>query len=217
MEPENKKKSSAHINLLKGYNMLLYFAGSMIMNEPTDECVNDFWAKGTLRKLPVSSSNPRFIKAASMLRESCQDSEKCRIKLADDFYRLFALTGLLLAPPRASHYLKRGAGNLNNRLDITEFYNSYGWHLKSRGKQPDDHLGIELLFLTKLADKYITLDDYPSCNEMKKEIRRFIDHYLLSWLSGWNDDIQEYARTHCYKGIATLIYASVEDLYRIFE
>lgn len=217
MVSENQKISADRINLLKGYNMLLYFAGSMIMSEPTEECVIDFWAKGTLRKLPVSSQNPRFIKAASLLRESCQVKEICRINLADDFFRLFAKTGLPLAPPRASIYVKRETKNYNNSFDITGFYNSYGWHLKPRGEQPDDHLSIELLFLTKLVDRYLTLDDDPCCCEMRKEIRNYIGNYLLSWISSWSDDMQEYARTNCYRGIATLIHASIEDLYMIFE
>ena len=43
--------------------MLLYFAGSMIMYEPSEECVVDFWTNGILKSLPVSSSNPNFIQA----------------------------------------------------------------------------------------------------------------------------------------------------------
>ena len=217
MEPENRRISSDRINLLKGYNMLLYFAGSMIMSEPTDECVIDFWAKGTLKNLPVSSSNPRFIKAASLLRDSCEDKETCRRRLEEDYYRLFAVTGLPLAPARASVYLGKGEIRGTQVQRITEFYDSYGWIAKSNGKAPDDHLGIELLFLTKLIDKYLHLDDEPCCFEMKKEIRRFIDQHLLSWVPKWNDDIQEYAHSYCYKGIATLIFASIEDLYKIFE
>jgi len=214
---ESYKPATEHINLLKGYNMLLYFAGSMIMSEPTEECVIDFWVKGTLRKLPVTSSNPRFIKAASQLRESCEDEETCRVRLAGDYFRLFAVTGLPLAPARASIYLKHEDKYRNGALNITEFYNSYGWHLKPRGESPDDHLGVELLFLTKLIDKYLQLDDDPCRVEMKKEIRLFIDRHLLSWIPLWNEDIQEYARTYCYKGIGTLIHASIEDLYAIFE
>ena len=50
--------------------MLFYFAGSMIMHEPSEECIVDFWEKGILKNLPVSSTNPNFINAASQLRES---------------------------------------------------------------------------------------------------------------------------------------------------
>jgi uncharacterized protein YqgQ len=68
-------------NILKGYNLLLYFAGSMIMYEPIEECVVDFWKQGILAKLPVSSSNPNFARAASLLRESCSDKSLCLERL----------------------------------------------------------------------------------------------------------------------------------------
>jgi TorA maturation chaperone TorD len=63
----------------------------------------------------------------------------------------------------------------------------------------------------------MVLDDDACCCEMRKEILRYIDQYLLSWIPRWNEDVQEYAHTHCYKGIGTLIYAGVEDLYKIFS
>jgi len=216
MKSENNKIATERKNLLKGYNMLLYFAGSMIMNEPTEECVIDFWAKGTLKKLPVSSLNPRFIEAAALLRDSCDDKDSCRKKLSEDFFRLFAVSGLPLAPAYASIYLAHGNDNGSPREKISEFYHSYGWESRSQGKVPEDHLGIELLFLTMMIDKYMHLDDDPFYSEMRKEIRTFIDLHILSWIPEWNEDIREHAHTYCYKGIATLIYACVEDIYNLF-
>ena len=57
-------------NLLKGYIMLISFAGSLISREPTEEMINEFWTKGILKRLPISSYNPRFILASAMLRGS---------------------------------------------------------------------------------------------------------------------------------------------------
>jgi Uncharacterized component of anaerobic dehydrogenases len=203
-------------NLLKGYNLLLYFAGSMIMSEPTDECVIDFWTNGTLRRLPVSSSNPRFLKAASLLRDSCTEMEKCRQMLSEDYITLFAENGSSLAPARASIYLADRNNGLNINSEIAEFYNSYGWQPGKPGK-PAGHLGIELLFITKLVENYILLDDDPCCLEMKKEICRFINNYVLSWIPSWDEDIQKHAHTQCFKGISTLIYACLEDINGIFS
>jgi TorA maturation chaperone TorD len=202
-------------NILKGYNMLLYFAGSMIMSEPTDECVVDFWTSGTLKRLPVSSSNPRFIKAASVLRDSCTDRENCRKMLTDDFSILFAQNGLPLAPAQASNYLASRSNELPVDMEIAEFYNSYGWQPIKQGK-PADHLGIELLFITKLIEKYLAFDDEPCRSEMKKEICRFISDYVLSWIPLWDKDVQKHAHSQSYKGISTLIHACTEDLYRMF-
>lgn len=203
-------------NLLKGYNMLLYFAGSMIMSEPTEECVIDFLTNGTLKKLPVSSSNPRFIEAAALLRDSCTDIKDCMEMLKEDYFRLFSAAGLHLAPAYESAYAKNDDYSVNPSEKVTGFYKAYGWDSRSRIEMADDHLGIELLFLTRLTDKYSQLDDDPCCREMEKEIQRFIGKHLLSWIPAWNDDIQEHAHTACYKGIGTLIYACMEDISNIF-
>jgi len=212
MESEKNKITADHINLLKGYNMMLYFAGSMIMSEPTEECVIDFWTKGNLKMLPVSSMNPRFIEAAALLRDSCEDKKICREMLRKDYNRLFAESGLPLAPAYASVYLNN---NRNAEEEIEKYYNSYGWEYKSDIKIAHDHLGIELLFLTKMVNNYLSAEDERSFNDIRLAIRQFIDLYILSWIPRWNDDIISQAETLCYKGIATLIHACTEDIYSI--
>ena len=200
-------------SVIKAYNMLLYFSGSMIMNEPVEECVVDFWSKGILKTLPVKSSNPRFVLAASQLRESCEDKTLCKRVLQEDFNLLFSGQGVPLAPPLESNYTDSIINEASGAGKVSDFYDSYGWQKRSRYNVPDDNLGIELLFLTLLMDKYIALDDEACRKEMRKEIRRFLKNHVLSWLPEWNERMQENARTLCYKGISTLIYASCEDIY----
>jgi len=198
--------------------MLFYFAGSMIMHEPSEECITDFWTKGILKNLPVSSSNPNFVKAASQLRDSCVDKTICGKILREDYIRLFAREELPLAPAYESLYQNNGQLNSSHHAaSVTEFYNSYGWESKFKGKIKDDHLGIELLFLTLLIDKYLVLDDEACHVEMGKEIRRFIDHHILSWIPEWNKKVQAHSNTLCFKGIGTLILACSEDIFTIFD
>jgi len=215
MTPVQNNIKSDRGNLLKGYNMLLYFAGSMVMYEPTEECITDFFSGGILKNLPVTSNNPRFIKAASTLRESCTDKETCKKSLIADYHRLFSTEGLKLAVPVSSAY--PGIKTDIHGRNAGDFYNSYGWHSIPRGKVPDDHLGIELLFLTKLTDKFLQMDDEPCCCEMKKEIRRFIGDHIINWLPEWNNRMQKNAESVYYRGIANMALACVEDLYGIFD
>jgi TorA maturation chaperone TorD len=201
---------SENNNLLKGYNMLLYFAGSMIINEPSEECISDFWSEGSLKKLPVKSDNPRFLQASLLLRESesCRDS--FRNNLSRDHKLLFSMKSLSLAPPNESSYH-------TPHDKVTEFYDSYGWNYRALNDMEDDHIGTELLFLTKMIDKYLQLDDAPCRSAMKSEIRRYIDGHLLSWIPAWNFNIQENAITKSYKGIGNLIHACTEDIYGILS
>jgi putative dimethyl sulfoxide reductase chaperone len=209
-------KKSNH-NILKGYNLLFYFAGSMIMHEPSEECIVDFWEKGILRSLPVNSSNPNFIKAASQLRESFTDRKIFGKLLHEDFIRLFSPDSPLAPAYESKYYNELSAFADYNPPNVTEFYNSYGWKSRFKGKIDDDHLGIELLFLTLLIDRYQILDDEACSGEMRKEIRRFINTHILSWVPIWNNKIQNYADTLSFKGIGNLILACSEDIFLLFD
>jgi len=200
--------------VLKGYNMLLYFAGTMIMFDPSHECIHDFWTQGILKTLPVKSQNPRFITAASLLRQSVDNQATNLEKMKNDYLTLFTGTGSPLAPPYESVYRSREHLMFDRQTaEVREFYRSYGWESRFRDKIPDDHLGTELLFLTILIEKYLELDDNACETEMKNEIRRFIGNHILSWVPDWNKDMLEKANTIGYKGISTLIYACAEDIY----
>ena len=205
-------------NILKGYNMLLYFAGTMITYDPSKECINDFWSEGILKSLPVSSANPRFIKAAAQLHQSVDDQTSNIVMMQEDYLSLFSGKTNPLAPPYESVYRSKNHFESDKHpAEVKEFYNSYGWASKFKGSIPDDHLGVELLFLTLMVEKYLELDDEICNSEMRYEIRRFIDKHLLSWVPAWNQMVQKHALTLSYKGIGSLILACTEDLYNIMS
>lgn len=188
------------------------------MHEPSEECIVDFWEKGILRKLPVRSSNPNFFRASSQLRDSLSDRTVFGKLLHDDFIRLFDSRLPALAPAYESQYRKKIQGNpAIQDSNVTEFYNSYGWTSKFKGKIADDHLGIELLFLTKLIDKYLVLDDEACRSEMRKEIQRYITFHILSWVPEWNNRVQTHANTLSFKGIGNIILACSEDILGLFS
>jgi TorA maturation chaperone TorD len=208
--------TSRNHNMLKGYNMLFYFAGSMVLHEPSEECIVDFWERGILKNLPVFSTNPNFIKAASQLRDSFADKTTFASDLHKDYLRLFTKPLPPLAPAYESLYIREVTDSSGyNSLNVSEFYNSYGWVSKFKGKVDDDHIGIELLFLTLLIDKFLTMDDEACRVEMKNEIRRFINYHILSWVPQWNKKIQAHANTLSFKGIGNLILACAEDIFII--
>jgi putative dimethyl sulfoxide reductase chaperone len=206
-------KGSSEHNVLKAYNMMLYFAGTMIMWDPSNECIHDFWSGGMVKNLPLSSRNPGFIKAASQLRESAGDTASSYEIMKNDFLNLFGGKGVPLAAPYETFYqdTDRIINGKNNGL-VSDFYKSYGWESRFRDQIPDDHLGIELLFLTLMIEKYLELDDEVCCREMKHEIARFLNQHILSWVPRWNEDVQKNALSLGYKGIGTLIQACAEDI-----
>jgi putative dimethyl sulfoxide reductase chaperone len=205
-------------NLLKGYSMLLYFSGSMVMFEPVEECITEFWRNGILKKLPVTSKNPRFIEAAADLRESCDDPSTCLKALRDDYLRLFTGAGTMLAPPYESVFLSNEHLMFDKQtLEVRKFYNDYGWRSRFEGKVPDDHLGTEILFINLMVDKYLSLDDVACQREMRNEMLRFIEGHPLRWIGLWQGEVEKHSQTKCFRGIAKLLYASLEDMVDIIR
>jgi TorA maturation chaperone TorD len=197
--------------------MMLYFAGTMIMWDPENECIRDFWKEGILKSLPVSSSNPRFMKAAAQLRESVSDPGSGLDQMKRDYSSLFEASSSPAAPPSESGYRLKYNFVFENKNPVTRFYTDYGWRPKYGKSVPDDHIGIELLFLTLMVEKYLELDDEACHNEMRNELKRYISDHLVTWVPEWNTTIQEKALTLSYKGIGTLIVACIEDIYSIME
>jgi len=214
----NKEVSDNQQNLLKGYTMMLYFSGSMVMFDPTTECVYDFWTKGIIKHFPVSSSNPDFIKAAGLLQESARRASNKYELLKEDFLRLFTGNGKPLAPPVESFY--RGDEQLISGRTVGEIKNIYrkhSWESRFINKIPDDHLGIEILFLTHLIEKYIDSREKSANQSLGSEITEFIQEHMLSWIPLWKDDVIKHANTFAYRGIALLVMASLEDVKTIIK
>ncbi|HPC98581.1 MAG TPA: molecular chaperone TorD family protein [Bacteroidales bacterium] len=200
-------------NVLKGYMMMLYFSGTMIMFDPSQECIYDFWTKGILKALPVKSDNPEFIRAASLLRESSCNTLNKHSLMQEDYRRLFSNAGKELAPPYESWYrkIKDKEGRKKLADELNSVYDAHKWVSNFRGRVPEDHLGVELLFLTHVTEKYIESEGSPK-RTIGSGLIGFIDSHLLSWLPAWKEDVDRNSITIGYKGIASLLTASAEDI-----
>ena len=73
-------------------------------------------------------------------------------------------------------------------------------------------MGVELLFLNKLITTFIKATDPVMKADIGRDILSFSESHLLNWLPEWVKVVTEEAGTKCFKGIAHLILASVEDV-----
>lgn len=195
--------------------MLISFAGSFILNQPAEGCINDLIDMNLFSKLPVKSNNPKFLLAASHLH-SIENGSFSYQDVIDDYSTLFGDIGLALAPPFASVYLSRDHLIIDKHtLEVRKIYNSYGWKSRNEGIIPDDHLGIELQFINLLLEKYIELDDGVCKKELTGDLKRFIELHLQTWIEDWGSKIQSNSSTDFYKGIGYLAVSCIEDVYSL--
>ena len=136
--------------------------------------------------------------------------------LKEDFTRLFVGLEQTLAPPYSSVYLgKEGIMFDKETLKVREIYRRFGLELDMEDIVPDDHIGIELHFLSTLCREVAAAIE--SSDETQREfnregIRSFLESHLLLWIDPLVNRISKNAATDFFRGIGYLTKGTVSIL-----
>ncbi len=81
----------------------------------------------------------------------------------------------------------------DSRDNVLKLYKENGFEYQLESNEPEDHIGIELLFLSylsnKLATKEFASDEYNKILELHIE---FLNIHVLSWIHGVLDKLKEF-------------------------
>ena len=124
--------------------------------------------------------------------------------LGADYNRLFVGPGPLLAPPWES--AQRSVDHLlfdRHTLAVRAWFARFGLEAPERGREPDDHLGLELAFMGHLCD--LAAAAAPAARaELRRAMAGFLDEHLLRWAPACLEQVRTRARTLYYQGLANL-------------
>jgi len=129
-------------------------------------------------------------------------------ELEVDFNRLFVGPGRLLAPPWESVY--RGVDRMlfdHHTLAVRQAYARFGLQTSQRGGEPDDHLGLEFLFLGHLCEQghQAEMDgDHVTADTIQVARRQFLADHMSHWIPACLDLVHQHAQTSYYQGQAHL-------------
>jgi TorA maturation chaperone TorD len=210
---ESKKIFEPNEQLFTAYSVIFYFTGSIITIEPDNDGLPAFCSSGLLKNLPVTSMNPAFTAASDFFKAPCAHSEACAENVWEYYQKLFSDKDQSIAWPAESAW----PSQMNEILvkihgSIDDFYSKYSFLAENDRQLPPDHLGIELLFFNKLISGFLNAQDLKIKADIRKDIISFSESHLLNWLPAWVTVVKENSKTKCFKGIASLILASVEDV-----
>lgn len=137
-------------------------------------------------------------------------------QLKVDYTRLFIGVGKVLASPFESVYFSEDRLLFQERtLEVRDWYRRFGLEAKNKYKEPDDHMGLELLFLSHLATlgtQALEREDQTRFNELLDAQSEFIKMHPGTWTLTWCGLIERNARTDFYKGLAHLVRGVVIGL-----
>jgi TorA maturation chaperone TorD len=120
-------------------------------------------------------------------------------RLAGDYNRLFVGPGPLLAPPWESAHGPERLLFGPRTLAVRAWYARFGLAAPQAGREPDDHIGLEFLFVAHLCD--LAGADPKAAGTAAEE---FLAEHLLGWAPGCLDQVAAAARSAYYRGIARL-------------
>lgn len=139
---------------------------------------------------------------------SSMDDEELK-GLRDEYSRLFIGPGHLPAPPWGSVYLSKERIIFDeNTLEVREFFRKWGVVRKTKNKEPDDHIGYELEFLSILIDKGLkeleknNMEGFRRTLEAQKE---FLERHALTWIHKFSNDLYTNTESYFYKGLAVFL------------
>jgi TorA maturation chaperone TorD len=130
-----------------------------------------------------------------------------------DYTRLFVGVGKVLVPPYESVYFNQDRLVFQERtLEVRAWYKRFGLEAERKNHEPDDHIGLELLFLSHLASLGIHAleeEDHVQFNELLDAQREFLSEHLLRWGPVWAKLVKKHTATDFYRGIAHLTHGSL--------
>ncbi len=122
-----------------------------------------------------------------------------------EYNRLFVSAQPILTPPWASVYLnKNGEVFDDESVDVRNFYKKCGLEYENTLREPEDHMGLELMFSSYMAAQISELENVDDKLNFKLHLIDFLEIHLLPWCPYFFDIVAKKSTHDFYKNIAVL-------------
>lgn len=220
MEVESSQDSVAilSVNRTYLYRLLQNFFG----NEPTLEAISILTSDHTQTALSLLSIEKGFNAIYRFNEQVNANDEDSIDKVCSEYTRLFIGPTKLPAPPWESVYVSADKTIFTETtLKVRQCYLKYNFVPVHYRSEPDDHIGLELDFMSILSlmvETAILGNKISEAVEILKDQRAFLKDHLLVWVPQYVTDLVAGTSHPLYLGIASLLKDFLEiDLVVISE
>lgn len=182
-------------------------------NKPTLELLETLDCDVLRMAFEVAGALPAAEIQVNRLLEQLNAAPDALGKVNDDYARIFVGPAALPAPPWESVYRDRKRMLMTvTTLSVREYYRAYGYEAQQYLHVPDDHLALELDFLSALAQE--ALDARAAGNEDAAQQAfeagtSFLNAHLALWIDGFAADLREHDGSPFYCAAADALAAFV--------
>lgn len=208
-----------------GILLLFGLIGKLLHEEPEQDELQELVDDDVFAGAPFAAQHPDVRAGLSALQRWSDDwradADKTMTDLRVDWTRLFAGAGLAPISPWESIFRsEEGALFDANTLVVRAWYRQFGLELSNLHREPDDHIGLELLFIAQLARQGLSAlknEDDKGYNRTLQGMCDFSREHLLAWAPAWSERAAELSNTDFYRGLALVVRGALTELSGVLD
>ncbi len=204
---------------LTGESLLLGLLGKMLYTPPGREWMEELIRGDLFSEPPFGGDQPLVQQGLQTLQAWCLENQNgipdpALADLQNDYLRLFIGLEKVLAPAWESVYFSKDRLIFQEQtLQVRQWYARYGVEIERLHKEPDDHIGLELIFVAHLAQcavDHLAQADPAAFEADLTAQRQFLSEHLLRFAPAWYALVEEHASTDFYRGLGRLIWGALQ-------
>lgn len=170
------------------------------------------------QEAPFAASRPDVAEGLQLLQAWSRAglSDESFEAVQDDYTALFIGPAKVQVAPWESVYFSQERLTFQEQtLEVRGWYRRFGLESERIYQEPDDHIGLELAFLSHLAQRGMAAlegGDEAEHTRLLKAQRDFLDQHPGRWAASFCQGVLEHARTPFYKGLALLTRGALAEL-----
>lgn len=191
------------------------FLGTAFYEAPTLEIINTLVQESLFNDWPLESNTSAAQQGLAALQAytaNWQDDQFNELK--QDFAQLFVGPNRLPAPPWESVYRSKERLMFDKpTFQVRELYQQFGMQSPAPAMEPEDHFGIEMMFVAHLCQLGLAAlenDQIDLLDATLAGLQTVFNAHINMWAADFLNDVRKSARTPYYQGLADLAAGCIE-------
>lgn len=214
---ENQKES---IEILLANRVYLYEMLHVVFSGvPNEELLRILAEENTSQAFEILSENDEDMMAkmsrfVQKLGKKLEENPDFLEEVKSEYTKLLIGPGRLVAYPWESTY--NGKENLlfqESTLRVRQFYRKYGYLPQEYPHVADDHIALELHFMSKLSQRALDAfqkDDLKETRSLLDGQQVFLKFHMLNWIPKYAENIKKSKTAHMYPQFAQGVNAFIQ-------
>lgn len=202
---------------LAGQVLVCNLLGKLFYEPPETAWLELLANEAVFDEIPFGAQQPEVAAGLGLLQQWAQayragQAEARLDALHADYTRLFVGPGQVTVPPWESAQVDDERLLFQDEtLQVRGWYRRFGLQAERLHQEPDDHVGLELVFLAHLGQLALAAaaeGDRARLTELLAAERMFLQAHAQRWIPSFCAQVGEHAQTGFYRGVA-LVTAGV--------